>query len=298
MQSDPHPPAPEALLENLDWVRRLSRSLVSDRNVGDDLAQEAWLSALETPPPSDRPLRAWLGRVVHNAARQRGRREFIRSRHERSAAKPERTPSDDQLRERIEQQKLVVEHVSRRAHSYRRTILLRYFEGLTPHAIASVERVSEATVKTRLRRGLQLLRVRLDRSHDGDRTQWILALSPLVRGPGFWIGATLVSTKTAVGTACAVAILMAGAFLWTRGGHKPEPAAGLASIGEVVSTVAPDLVVSVEPASPSGTGLVVATDSTRRAALGPEGIGDRSGLRCESWLGAPLEGKSSLAMRG
>lgn len=272
MQPDPHSLTPEALLENLAWVRRLSRSLVSDGNVGDDLAQETWLSALETPPPADRPLRAWLGRVAHNAALQRARRESIRSRHERAAAKPEQAPSDGHLARRIEQQKLVVDCVSRLDQPYRRTVLLRYFEGLSPRSIAARERVPLATVKTRLRRGLQLLRMWLDRSHGGDGRQWILALSPLVRGPGFWIGATLVSTKTAVGIVCAAAVIVAGAFLLARSGEAPEPASGSASGVEVVSPVAPELVAPEQPAAPRDGDLAEASDATQRSALTPASV--------------------------
>src|SRR5690606_12494803 len=55
---------------------------------------------------------------------------------------------------------------------YRSTILFRYFEDLTPKKIAARDGVPVATVKSRLRRGLDKVRARLDRDHDGNRAGW------------------------------------------------------------------------------------------------------------------------------
>ena len=54
---------PRALLEHLDWVRRLARRLVRDESLADDLCQETWLTALRHPPAAGLPLRGFLAGV-------------------------------------------------------------------------------------------------------------------------------------------------------------------------------------------------------------------------------------------
>lgn len=57
---DISPSHPELLLAHVDFVRSLARALVLDPHTGDDVAQDAWLKALQHPPPHTRALRAWL----------------------------------------------------------------------------------------------------------------------------------------------------------------------------------------------------------------------------------------------
>jgi DNA-directed RNA polymerase specialized sigma24 family protein len=72
-------PRPEALLSHSDFVRGLTRSLLFDLHGADDLAQGAWVAALEHPPGPGANLRAWLGGVVRNLARQRARADARRA---------------------------------------------------------------------------------------------------------------------------------------------------------------------------------------------------------------------------
>ena len=65
------------------------------------------------------------------------------------------------------------------AEPYRTAILMRFFEAMTPNQIARDRELPVATVHTHLRRGLQLLRTRLDEVVD-DTTNWraILMVQP------------------------------------------------------------------------------------------------------------------------
>lgn len=63
------------------------------------------------------------------------------------------------------------------AEPYRTTVLLRFWEGLSPAAIAKQQGVPTETVRTRLKRGLMQLRARLDDEHGGDRKAWLLPLT-------------------------------------------------------------------------------------------------------------------------
>lgn len=230
MTPDSDTSGPEPVLEHLAWVRRLALALVRDRNVADDLIQETWLAALRNPPPPDRPQRAWLARVLRNAARQRGRRERTRTEHEARAARSEALPSDAELIERVELQRRLVEHVMELEPVYRRTLLLRYFEGLAAPEIARREGVPQATVRTRLRRGLDQLRERLDREGGSDGSTWRLALAPLLpRGSAVQLartGALVVSTKALyTGGAVLAATLLYATFHFVAGKMIPPPPA-------------------------------------------------------------------------
>ena len=61
-----NPSVNEDLLEQLPWVQNLARRLVRDPNDAEDVAQAAWLTALERPPreASGRGLRSWLAAVT------------------------------------------------------------------------------------------------------------------------------------------------------------------------------------------------------------------------------------------
>lgn len=236
---------PDGVLANLDWVRGLARRLVSDPGAADDVLQETWLAARRHRPPSGSPLRAWLGRVARNTALQMRRHESIRRGHEQASAVEDTLPSAGELVERASVQRAVVDAVLALDEPYRRTVFLRYFEGLTPSAIAKRTGTPVATVKTRLRRALALLRERLDRAHGGDGRSWVLALLPLVPRPRWsappFLEALLVSTSLKITLpAAALAVV---AVVWIRGheGDVPAPREPARAASPPAALVAPEL---------------------------------------------------------
>jgi hypothetical protein len=46
----------EELLAHARWLTRLARQLVLDRDLADDVAQDAWISATRSPPQAGQPL--------------------------------------------------------------------------------------------------------------------------------------------------------------------------------------------------------------------------------------------------
>src|SRR5688572_4990185 len=189
----------ETLLSHTAWVRSLARSLVSDPHLADDLVQETWVAALERPPGDDRNPRGWLTKVLKNLVRQFHRGEDRRRTREQRVSRREALPPASDLVERVSTQKLVVEAVLELSEPYRTAILMRYFEGLPPRKIAQRLGVPVATVRTRVARGLDRLRDRLDRLHADDRRGWIGAVSLLLPPPGghaaTLIGVLLVDAK-------------------------------------------------------------------------------------------------------
>src|SRR6186713_2978658 len=176
----------EALLSQAGWVRALAGHLTADAHAAEDLSQDALAAALARPPPGDRPLRGWLAGIVRNLARQHRRSAGNRAARERVAARAEGESASAELLERLESHRAVVEAVARLEDPYRTAILLRYFEGLAPAAIAARTGTPLRTVHTRLHRALARLRAELDRAHGGDRRAWLLALIPFARGSRGW----------------------------------------------------------------------------------------------------------------
>ncbi len=216
----------EALLEHSRWMRNLALRLVGDAQRADDLTQDTWVRALEQPPRTDMPLRGWLATVMRNVLRQDRRADARRFERERRVAsettEASAEPEGSELLERISMQRELVEAVIALDEPYRKTLLLRYFEELTPKRIAQREGIPVATVKTRLSRGLERVRARLDARCGNDGRQWIVALLPVVRVPEgltpplllteISLGALVVNAKLLT-AALALTVVGAGYFL-------------------------------------------------------------------------------------
>jgi len=167
----------ERLLAHREWVRAVARSLAADAATADDLEQETWLEALRAPPRNDRNLRGWLGRVVRNRARKRGRSGARRAHHERRADRTFVAPPAAQVVSEAEAQQRVVEAVLDLDEPYRTTILLRFYEGLPPREIGARMNVSAETVRTRVRRAGARLR---DALGGGGLLGWTAIVFPLI----------------------------------------------------------------------------------------------------------------------
>jgi RNA polymerase sigma factor (sigma-70 family) len=219
----------ESLLSETGWVRSLARTLSRDSASADDLAQEAYARAIAAPPPAETPLRRWFALVIRNLAREQHRGEGRRAKRERAAAREERIEAESALFERLEVHRELVEAVSRLDEPYRAVILLRYFEGLGPAAIAERTGVPIRTVHTRLSRALARLRDELDRSHGG-RERWLLALVPFAAEPSrpvaAAIGALVMDAKIKVAIAAVVVAAVCATVIMQ--GAAPRPVEPLA----------------------------------------------------------------------
>ncbi len=175
----------EALLKHASWMRYLAISLVGDAERAEDLAQETWVKALEHPPAVDAPLRGWLATVMQNQFRQERRSRMRSSESEAAVYAREEVTGEcgPELLARVKMQRELVEIVLMLEEPYRKVVLLRYFEELTPKRIAEKEGLPISTVKTQLARGIELLRKCLDRQHGGDGKGWVMALLPILEQP-------------------------------------------------------------------------------------------------------------------
>ena len=190
----------ERLLRHSDWLSALARRLVVSTRA-DDLVQDTWLAALHNPPHAVRSPRAWLSRVARRLARLRDPAA------EASTLARDDLPPADEVVARIEEERLLARLVVELEEPHRSVILQRFYGGLSAARIARTSGVPAATVRTRLRRALLLLRERLEREHGCDRRGWPLASLFLVRETGALAtagpGALLMGTKTTVALAVA-----------------------------------------------------------------------------------------------
>lgn len=277
-----HDPSIEALLAHEGWARSLARALVRDSSLADDLVQRAFHVALEKPPESRIPPKRWLASVMRNLARFDARssrnRAGIEARYARQGDDDE--PADHALRV-LESRALLQRALVSLEEPYRSAITERYIEELPPREIARRRGVALKTVKSQLNRGLELMRLRLDRDSRGDRSTWIAALVPLLR-PTSTSPTDLFRWKHALAGALVVVPLVLVWSLWPQGaGRKPSFTAGFAG-AETTKDSADSRVLSPTEASqarvalaPTNTLEIRAVDLLSRAPVG--------GARLQRW---------------
>ncbi len=178
----PVPPTVEALLAHTGFVRDLARRALGREDGSDDVAQEAWVAALEHGPQAAPAARAWFGRVVRNHVISQARRQGARRRHLESLRARPPVPTPDEILAREEARRRLVAALLELDPLYREPLVLRYYEDLPPREVARRLGVPVETVRTRLKRGIRRLRARLDTAF-GDRGSWIAGLLPLTRLP-------------------------------------------------------------------------------------------------------------------
>jgi len=175
----PEAPDPESLLQHAGWLRALVRGLIRGEQEVEDVLQDTWVTALERPPQRSGALPTWLARVARNLAFNRGRSRSRRARRERVQARPEGVPSTEEMVERAELHRRVVQAVLALEEPYRSTLLMRFFEDLTPKEIARRSGIPAGTVRSRIKRALDRLREHFGHMGNGGRDVWCAALLPL-----------------------------------------------------------------------------------------------------------------------
>jgi RNA polymerase sigma-70 factor (ECF subfamily) len=134
---------------------RAAYLVVHDAAAAEDIAQEAFLAALRALDRFDRrrPFGPWLHRIVVNRAIDWARARALRPEAEAvDAPAPERPEHDEELLRELD-------HLS---PEHRAVIVLRYLLDYTPGEIADLLDLPRGTVNSRLRRGLDNLKERLE----------------------------------------------------------------------------------------------------------------------------------------
>ena len=145
----------EGLYES-HWERaqRAAYLVVHDAAAAEDIAQEAFLAAVDALDRFDRrrPFAPWLHRIVVNRAIDWGRREALR----RSAGDPDELPEAAAPTEAIGGE--LMPALAKLPPEQRAVVVLRHLLEYTPGEIARMLELPRGTVNSRLRRGLDQLR--------------------------------------------------------------------------------------------------------------------------------------------
>lgn len=290
MHTSPPPQAsilalsPDALLEHSGWMRRLVHQLVRDASQVDDLVQDAWAAALQNPPPEGLPLRAWLSGIVKRTALARGRttqrrrqREEDRTLDDARAGKGV-APSVAELSACADEQRFLLEAIGDLPEELKAVLLLRFYSDLPPRKIAAELGIPVNTVRTRQRTGVERLRERLERRHDGDSSAWAMALLPLAgglpiskaaakAGAAGSAGWTLAGTLRGAALAAAVTAVGVASWWYLTADHVPDLSQHTGGQGALATVAA---VLERPDRSPEVDSIVPAPgESSRVAASAP-----------------------------
>lgn len=200
---------PDLLMTHAGALRSMARALLGDEHAAEDVVQETWVRALSARPSTDRGLGGWLRGVAEGFALQRRRSEGRRVERERAYASERREALDSEQRGAV--LRTVMEAVLALDEPYRETVLLRWFEGLPPCAIAERLGVRVATVDSRLQRAHARLRAKLERElGDGDEG-WRAIVAVALGAPPR--NAPLLATSAIPLIGVAVSLKLVGAVL-------------------------------------------------------------------------------------
>ncbi len=156
------------------WEKRIRGAiyrLVGSDEEARDLCQEAFLKAYKSLRSFKQEARfsSWLYQIALNLCRDRIRRRrgktmvSLDELEEGGAAMPVAGPTALDLLQERDTSRLVAQAIEALPDEQREVIILKEYQGLTFLEIAQVLDVPISTVKTRLYRGLDQLRVRLER---------------------------------------------------------------------------------------------------------------------------------------
>jgi RNA polymerase sigma-70 factor (ECF subfamily) len=291
----------EELLAHSAWLTRVARALTTNADDAEEVVQQTWLQALERPPVHRRNLRAWLATLARNLVRSRQRAQATRIAHAPSLPRPEPSGSPAESVARAELQQVVLDAVLALAEPYRSTLVQRFLDELSAEEIAKRRGEPVETVRTRVKRGLDQVRVRVAERLGGEREQLPALLAPLLSGGGAVV-ATSAKAGWLVGIAAAVVVVSA-TVVATRGRHeggardaaqsvapaeaeaaaKPEPAFAAARETEAASKPPAEAAASPVPPTFDVVGTVV--DANGAAVAGASVLlFDREGNDGRSWV--------------
>ncbi|MCR9243785.1 MAG: hypothetical protein NXI31_02055 [bacterium] len=208
----------QTLQQNARALRTLAVTLVGPADA-DDLLQDVALDRLTTTIEPDFELGFARRALRFLAGKRRRQRQFAAEREPR--AEPPRvppTPPDDAARAEAVQR--LHEALMALPEPYRGTVMRRFFAAETPSAIAATTATPLPTVKSRLQRGLAILRSHLEARGGRD---WRLGLGAAFALPGSRATAATGGVGTSALAVAVLTVVGGGAWLTLGGTGDPAP---------------------------------------------------------------------------
>lgn len=141
-------------------------SLTNDRVFTDDLSQEVFVRVYTSLGSfrGESSIKTWIFSIARNVYR-----DYVRSLRRRptfTSELSEAIPSPENVEDKIQQvveRDVVLSHLLSLKRIYREVIILHVYIDMSFSEIACILDKSQATVRTRYRRGLEQLRIRLEK---------------------------------------------------------------------------------------------------------------------------------------
>ncbi len=291
---DASEPLVERLRGEAHLIRSIARAILHDAHLADDVVQDAYAKALAQPGGIP-VVRSFVAALARNLALDRRRRELRRQTRELRVARPDIATNERSYR-------ALTLAVLALDEPYRRTILARYFDDLSPRVIAAKEGAPIATVKSRLHRGLEQLREKLldeTGEYGGDRDAMLRGLAMLAAPRGILesltVGSRSMSVTSIVLKTLAASIVIALATLTLRpaffSAHSDAAVANAPPVAPVVTVASP-------PApDPAPVNLVATREEVASSQTAPAATLATIRGRIELPSGAPAVG-SKLKLHG
>ncbi len=148
----------EALRRNINTVMKLAVTYVRNYSEAEDAAQEVFLKLFTENKVFDdhESEKAWLIRVTINHCLNRRRSVWF----------SRRTELDENICSEMQPEESgIFEEVAALPNKYRAVIHLYYYEGYSIEEISRITGIKSATVRTRLRRGREMLKGKLEKEN-------------------------------------------------------------------------------------------------------------------------------------
>lgn len=149
--------------QNLDNLYRFAYTYMRNQQDAEDVVSESVVKALQMLPQLNNPkqMKTWFYRILINTSFTNLKRKKRTVSMEEADLAKEELVFDDYSRITLE------EMIQKLDLKYREVIVLRFLEDLKINEIANLLKTNESTIKTRLYRGLELLKADL-----GGEGQW------------------------------------------------------------------------------------------------------------------------------
>ncbi|QDV05244.1 RNA polymerase sigma factor [Planctomycetes bacterium Poly30] len=275
---DPFQAISPELAEQANFLRALARQIVRDASQADDLAQETLIagatSAAVGTQLDRRSSRPWLARVLRRKAYNERRSSARRADREGAAARPEAEPSSFDSVAQLDLAERLLAHVRSLEPEVRDAVVARFYHGESFALIAARENAPVTTIQSRVTRGLEALRRRLDKDSSGGPAAWLGGMTALggkgraldslkSSSMGTWWSAGPIAM--AVGAVAAMTAAVLGVTGWATSpeGSPSPPREGTAALVGAGDTSA----AQSSQASSSLTRATAGSRAERRVAL-------------------------------